>query len=454
MSAPTTVAIFTADEWAERLLRLYPNNWTGDSAKTTGGILYSLFKAQSTQYNFLQDGLEWLLNACRIATATDVALDAIANDYFGTLSKYEASVVRLSGEADDDFRQRIYANLFQTGGTRADIIRVIHLLTGGTPRFIEPWNVLDTSACDSFSFLDIDTPANPCRAGDLNLPYQGFVESDLPAFGDQGNNPVYCIDVGLSCDRSFIVDPQPTWFLGQKSLDLAINRVRMAGTIIWRRYGAPVTVEYARGNSPTPGADAIELAVTLFPPCIRPLVVLACAGWNSQVSARATSNGEFVLRFQTPAPGDKSVDWIAAPITLSGYGRLNVAAGSTTLSIAIPDAMRVLLATPSWNTSIWLTAMESGTAAFEFSTPAPANSILNYGSFDSDNSGTESVAADATSVVVDLPTELTDGYQLILLPSWNTEFVITKTSTQFTVVFSVPPADDSFFCWGVLSQPI
>ena len=449
----TTVEIFTPDQWAQRLLRLYPNKWTGDAAKTAGGILYSLFNAQSTSYNFLQNGLDWVLNACRIATAQDVALDAIANDYFGSVAQFEATVVRQPGEPDDSFRARIYANLLQSGGTRADIIRVVELLTGQIPRITEPWNVLDNGACDSISFCDIDTQANPCRVGDLNFPYQGFVESILPSFGGQGNNPVYCIDDGLSCDRSFIIDPQSTWFLGEKELDAAINRVRMFSTIVYRKYGSTLTANYARGNSPTPGSSVASVAVSLSPPCSQALVVLACASWGSTISAAATDDGDFVLTFGTDAPGDESIDWIAAPATLPGFGLLPITQGVTTASIAMPIPGQLLLVTPNWDTSVWLSAIESGTASFNFGTAAPAGAFLNYGSFATPNAETQSVNSGASSGSVTFPSPITNSYQLILLPGWNTEFEITKTSNGFTATFTTSPGANSLLCWGVLNQP-
>jgi hypothetical protein len=452
----TTVKIFTADQWAQRLVKLYPNSWTGDSAKVAGGMLYSLFESAGGQYNVLENGLEWVLNACRIATAEDVALDAIANDYFGGVAQFEAIVVRLPGESDTDFRARIYANLLPSGGTRADVNRVVELLTGQAPRICEPWNILDNGAVDSISFCDIDTVANPCRVGDQNLPmrYQGFVESILPSFGDQGNNPVYCADEGWSCDRSFIIDPQPTWFLGETELDIAINRVRMFGTIVWRKYGSTVTATYARGNTITASSGDTDESVSLIPPCSAALVVLACPGWNTLISALATDEGDFVISFPTAPSSDLPVDWIAAPSTFPGYGLLYLNAGATTASMAIPTPGQVLLATPSWNTGIWLTALESGSVSFEFDTAAPAGAYLNYGSFDADSSGIEDIGSGDTDGAVTFATPITNPYQLILLPGWDTKFTITKTSSGFTVVFATAPSADSFFYWGILDQPL
>ena len=453
VAAATTVAVFSAEEWAQRLLRLYPNNWTGDSAKVAGGILFSLFQAQSTQYNFLQNGLEWLLHACRVATASDTALDAFAEDYFGNVAKFEARVVRQVGEPDSSFRARIYANLLASGGTRSDVIRVVEMLTGQTPRICEPWSVLDTSACDSMSFLDIDTAVNPCRVGDLSTRYQGFVESILPSFGDQGSNPVYCLDEGLACDRSFIIDPQPTWFLGEKELDLAINRVRMFATIIWRRYGSTLVANYVRGNSANVAADSTSVSVSLSPASSQALSVLACPSWNSQVAVNVHHRGSFSLVFSAPSPGGKA-DWIAAPVTVPGYGLLYLSADSYEADLAIPIESSVLLVSPSWNTSVWVESMGSGVASFKFDTPSPPGGYLNYGSFDVYHSGNAEIVEDAVSAEVPLPVPIENPYQLIILPSWNTTFSIVKSSSNFVLTFSTPAPADAFISWGILDQPL
>lgn len=454
MSDPTTVPILTADQWAQRLLRLYPNKWTGDSAKVAGGVLYSLFNCQGNEFNFLQNGLDYVLNACRIATASDIALDAIANDYFGAVLTLEATVVRKPGEPDDSFRKRIYANLLQGGGTREDIIRVCELLTGQTPRITEPWYIMDCAACDAFSYTDIDTVANPARAGDDNLPYVGFVESVLPSFGDQGNNPVYCVDFGLAADRSFIIDPQPTWFLGEQELYAVINRVRMANTSVGVRFQQQVTAGYARGATRFPSANSALFPVSMYPPCASTPVVLICPSWNSAGYSTAQSNESVDCMFSAAAPGDASFDVIIAPSILAGFGFLNPQKGDLTGSIRIPNSDATIFVSPNWNTTIWATDSSAGSLHFEFSNPAPGGALVNYGSFSSENSGKELVSTGDLSGAVVFDAPIVNPYQLMLMPGWNTEFEFTKTENGFSVVFGAPPPSDSFFIWGIFDQPL
>lgn len=454
MAGRTTVKQITAEQWAARFLRLYPNRWTSDAAKVAGGIMHAWFNAVGTQTEFLQGGLDWALNATRIATAKDAALDAIAEDYFGKVKKFEATVVRQIGEPDESFRQRIYANLMQEGGRRRDIIRVIELLTGEKPRVIEAFNVMDTSACDSISYCDIDTVDNPSRVGDLNFPYQGLVESILPSFGNQGNNPVYGVDAGLACDRSFIIDPEPTWFLGEKELDRAINLVRMTNTIVWRKYGGSLVANYVRGATRFVGDGLFELPVHLAPPTSSALVGLASASWNSSCYINTIDNNDFTVECSTAAPPNGSIDWIAAPATVAGYGLLAIMPDAETASLAVQIPSEVLLVTPNWNTAVWLTAYENNSASFKFSVPAPHGALLNYGTFKSPYKGVKNVAPDTLSFNVYFDNPIPLPYQLILLPGWNTDYSFEKSVDGFLVTFSVPAPTGAFFYWGISAQPL
>lgn len=449
----TTVSVFTADQWAQRLLTLYPDKWTGDAAKMAGGILYSLLNSPSSQFNFQGLGLTWVLNACRIATAEDVALDAIANDYFGTtINPYTPFVVRQPGEPDESFRQRIYANLLPGGGTREDIINLLVMLTGKTPRITEPWYVTDCASCDTISYCDIDTVPNSGRVMDLALALTGFVDTVLPSFGGNGSNPVYCVDAGLSCDRSFIIDPQPSWFIGEKEVYAAVNRARMAFTTVGVRFDYSTIADYARGVSRYIAADIHQFAISLFPPCSALPVALITPFWNTTAWSTYTNPGNVKAFFGVDSPPGSGFDAIIAPSTFPGYGFLNPSKEDLTASIAIPGSSSIILASPGWNTDLWLTSCVQGESQFEFSVPAPAGSSINYGSFPEENSGIEPVSAGGPGVFVTFPREYDDGYQLAVMPGWNTKFDITKLTTGFQVTFGTPPSGDSFIAWGVLHQ--
>lgn len=453
-TTPTTVELFTPEEWAERLLTLYPNTWSGDAAKVAGGILYSFFEAKGGEYSFLEEGLDWLLNACRLATAKDEALDKFAADYFKDYGVYVTALPRQLGEPDEVYRQRISANLLTPGGMRRDIERVVELMTGQKPRIIEPWNVLDTNAADANCFADIDTPENPSRAADMTFPHQGFVESVLPPFGGNGINPIYGADAGASGDRSFVIDPDPTWFMGAKELDKAINRVRMFGTTVWRRYGSKPVVTWARGQSKYLSDGVNDLSVALAPPCSSSLVVLARANWNSSCYVDVTSTGDFKLFFSTSAPGGVPVDYIAAPATLSGFGILPLSPGDTGAELAIQSPGAAVIVTPSWNTTVELAYVDSEVATFVFSNPAEAGAELYYGTFKAPYGGLEHVVEGDIAGVVSFPEGVELPYQVMLIPSWNTEVEISKTENGFTLLYSTEAPAGSYFFWGIQALKI
>ena len=136
-----------------------------------------------------------------------------------------------------------------------------------------------------------------------------------------------------------------------------------------------------------------------------------------------------------------------------GWGLVHLWAGSTAAQMALPITNNLILATPSWNTNLWLTnpgpagePVTAGSAvSFEFSVPCPPGGRIYYGSFPSASSGTQPASNPTVTFAAEIST-----YSLILLPSWNTEFAVTKSVVGFTVTFSVPPPNNSaYFCWGI-----
>src|SRR5579883_145805 len=198
---PTIIPDIEPEEWAQRILSVFPPDWTSDSAKAEGGVAHGLFKAIGACLTDVENDLIYAWHTCRIATATDDALDSVAADYFGAIAGFPADVVRVPGEPDESLRKRIYANLLCPGATRQALILVLTKLVGTPPRVFEPWRIDDTSEWDGFSYFDIDTTQNPGRMGDPGLSWQGFVETALPPYNSKlGNNPVYAFDMGASWD--------------------------------------------------------------------------------------------------------------------------------------------------------------------------------------------------------------------------------------------------------------
>lgn len=107
----------------------------------------------------------------RIATATDINLDLISGDYFGT------ALMRRPAEPDAAFLVRIQQELLRTKATRPSLIQRLTQLTGRTPIVFEPRNTADTGSYGTLS----ETASNGCFYGGpggyglMALGFQGFV---------------------------------------------------------------------------------------------------------------------------------------------------------------------------------------------------------------------------------------------------------------------------------------
>jgi hypothetical protein len=106
------MAQYDQNDFTQRLLQLFPLPWTSDSARRPGGYLYALFYALAQPFATLYALLAYVLLQTRIATATDINLDLISQDFFGS------ELPRLALESDTSYRARILNTLLNGGMTR------------------------------------------------------------------------------------------------------------------------------------------------------------------------------------------------------------------------------------------------------------------------------------------------------------------------------------------------
>ena len=158
------------DMWA-RLRAVLPQRWFPDTAPVLDGVLNGLACGWSLAYDLLQ----YVKAQTRIATATDIWLDVIALDFFGT------RLVRRCRQSDAAFRDRISRELFRERGTRAAIVSVLQDLTGRTPFLFEPARPADTGGYASASGSGGGAGYGVAGGwGSLNLPFQCFVTAYRP----------------------------------------------------------------------------------------------------------------------------------------------------------------------------------------------------------------------------------------------------------------------------------
>jgi hypothetical protein len=157
-----------------RLKAVLPVRWFADVSPVLDGLLAGL----SWAWSWALALLAYARLQTRIATATDVWLDMIAQDFFGH------RIVRRPGQQDDAFRRRVLLELVRERGTRAGVAQVLSDLTGRAPIIFEPARTTDTGAYGS---LLTDAPSGGGLAygaaggwGSLALPFQAFVTAFRP----------------------------------------------------------------------------------------------------------------------------------------------------------------------------------------------------------------------------------------------------------------------------------
>lgn len=132
----------------DMFLRLKDNlvNWFGlpNQTPVLDSILQGIAITDSTVYGYLT----YVDLQNRLQTATDINLDLIAQDYFGT------ALSRHAGENDASYRARISANLLQERATKHGMIDVLTKLTGRVPIVIEPFDGAYGGAYDSTLYYD------------------------------------------------------------------------------------------------------------------------------------------------------------------------------------------------------------------------------------------------------------------------------------------------------------
>jgi hypothetical protein len=150
-----------------RLKAVLPSRWFPDTTPVFDSILGSL----AAGWSWVHGLYSYAAQQTRIITATDVWLDIIALDFFGT------DLARRVSESDASYRVRIGQELFRPRGTRHAIGRMLTDMTGRTPVIFEPARSSDTGG---YTQGGVGYGAGG-GWGSLLLPYQCFVTAFRPS---------------------------------------------------------------------------------------------------------------------------------------------------------------------------------------------------------------------------------------------------------------------------------
>lgn len=154
-----------------RLRSVLPTRWFPDDAPVLDTVLTGFAWCWEWAFDFLA----YVRAQTRITTASDVWLDAIAQDYFGS------AVCPRKGQSDDTYRRRILSDLVRERGTRHGLRSVLEDLTGRTPAIFEPANTADTGGYGPMPAGGSGFAYGAAGGwGSLTLPFQVFVTAYRP----------------------------------------------------------------------------------------------------------------------------------------------------------------------------------------------------------------------------------------------------------------------------------
>jgi len=466
---PFQVLTLNTEDLTERAVGLTPKPWTSDEAKLPGGIWYSVIKSAfgAVDYELLQQ-LVFLVNLCRISTATDVGLDIISEDFFGD------NLPRLPGEDDEAFRQRIKDNLLKPKVTRQAISDAIEEATGYKPRMIEPFLPDDTCAWDADSYWDLDSVREAFRWGDPGLAWQGFIIAQLPLFSVTGGQPVYCWDAGFSWDV-----PQSAWFdvafeispTAAASIEKIIKKYKAEGTLIWLALQPP-QVPFVRGSlGLLPfeySAQHLNMADNLrWLEGVIPVLIFENPTWNTRVWTINDTDGLFSVEINIPNNTPTVLNWMALrvasdepqPTIPAGGLHVEVPEGVMTLRVPLTQyffsANSSFAFTPSWNTVVYADLSVSLDYVDLYFDTIPIGAqhvhmaLFNRG--DKCRMGIFNVnggAYDATISFIATPQVIKPPYHAYAVPDWNTTVALQKQTSNFICSFDVPaPAGGGRIYW-------
>ena len=159
-----------------RLQAVLPQGWFPAPGENLAPVLTALLNGPAWSEAWIYSLLGYTTNQTRIATATDVWLDIIAQDFFGL------GLLRYPGQTDASYLARIQRALFAPKNTRAAMLQVLQDLTGNTPEIFEPANTGDTGGYGSgdakvWTGLAYNDAGG---YGSLQLPFQAFITIARP----------------------------------------------------------------------------------------------------------------------------------------------------------------------------------------------------------------------------------------------------------------------------------
>lgn len=142
----------------------------------------------------------------------------------------------------------------------------------------------------------------------------------------------------------------------------------------------------AASLSGTVGLNAGDVSVNVAAALgVGTYTVTLTPSWNTATWVTGKTSGQFTVTFSTPAPAGATLTWNAVA---SGSPSVDIPLGATTaitagvvsqaIPVTMPDALYKVVASPSWNTVVWVTGKTAQQFVANFSTPAPAGATIDW----------------------------------------------------------------------------
>lgn len=449
----------SADEFAARLLALFPRGWLSDSAQAPGGSAYATFKGIGTPLSDILAQGRFIASGIRIKLATGTALDTIAVDFFGP-----NGLPRNGGETDYSYRSRILKALLLPRVTRSAIQNAVKLLTGTAPRMAEPWAPGDCAAYDVNSYYDIDGPENvaPARYGGAGLVFTGFMDVASPVSSLTGGYPIYAIDKGLAYD------------VGLSAYDLAsisgslipstnfeadilarIQAFKAMGITVGVRFTANAALSNIMYGFVSCASGATTISQEISGVAFKLQSWLQGFGvWMEvlpwQASCYLSTRGiNFTVTASAAPTSAQTVAWLAATFLNPDPVALRIPVKNTqnalTCVLGIPSGTIPVLM-PHWDTIPYVTGMSAASLDIGLSNAGAGNLDLVF------MDGT-SAAVPGSSTTFDVVADLPSSYALFATPSWATTVSVAKSSGSFTLSFgTAAPAGGGTVYWASVAN--
>lgn len=210
-----------------RLRSVLPARWFG----ATTPVLDTLLTALAVGWTAMFDLLRYTGMQTRIASASDVWLDIVAYDFFGSRLR------RSTGQSDRIFRLVIRRNIFCPMGTRTALIVALHGLTGRAPLVFEPRNTSDTGGYGNMT-RDAGGGVGYGTAGgwgNLSLPFQCFVTAFRPQINGVANLSGWNLpEAGYGVGAlEYAGLETANGYIGDGEILAEMTRVAPVGAVIW-----------------------------------------------------------------------------------------------------------------------------------------------------------------------------------------------------------------------------